>query len=107
MASTNQKISFLFYPNKQRTRNGEAQIYVRLYVDGKRAEFSTNFYVSLSNWDSKKSKVKNSHKSAMLINNKLEQIRSEINQQEILHLNTRKRDMMSFTAMENQNIYFA
>lgn len=79
MASTNQKISFLFYPNKQRTRNGEAQIYVRLYVDGKRAEFSTNFYVSLSNWDSKKSKVKNSHKSAMLINNKLEQIRSEIN----------------------------
>lgn len=79
MASTNQKISFLFYPNKQRTKNGEAQIYVRLYVNGKRAEFSTNFYVSLSDWDIKKSKVKNTHKIALLINNKLEQIRSEIN----------------------------
>ncbi|MEZ4889001.1 MAG: site-specific integrase [Crocinitomicaceae bacterium] len=79
MASTNQKISFLFYPNKQRTRNGEAQIYVRLYIESKRAEFSTNFYVSLSDWDAKKSKVKNTHKSALLINNKLEKIRSEIN----------------------------
>jgi hypothetical protein len=37
MASKNQKISFLFYPNKQRTKNGEAQIYVRLYADGKRS----------------------------------------------------------------------
>lgn len=86
MASTNQKISFLFYPNKQRTRNGEAQIYVRLYIESKRAEFSTNFYVSLSDWDTKKSKVKNTHKSALLINNKLEKIRSEINHLFVLEI---------------------
>jgi site-specific recombinase XerD len=79
MASTNQKISFLFYPNKQRTKNGKSQIYVRIYIDGKRAEFSTNFYVSLSDWDNKKSKVKNSNMSALLINNALEKIHSEIN----------------------------
>lgn len=54
------------------------QIYVRLYIESKRAEFSTNFYVSLSDWDAKKSKVKNTHKNALLINNKLEKIRSEI-----------------------------
>lgn len=89
MASTNQKINFLFYPNKQRTRNGEAQIYVRLYIESKRAEFSTNFYVSLNDWDAKKSKVKNTHKSALLINNKLEQIRSEINHLFVLEVTQR------------------
>ena len=86
MASKNQKISFLFYPNKQRTKKGEAQIYVRLYVDGKRAEFSTNFYIPLSDWDTKKFKVKNTHKSALLVNNRLEQIRSEINHLFVLEI---------------------
>lgn len=79
MASTNQKITFLFYPNKQRSKHGQFQIYVRIYIDGKRAEFATNYFTSLSDWDSKKSKVKNTHKLALLINNTLEKIRSEIN----------------------------
>ncbi|AEA44951.1 site-specific integrase [Fluviicola taffensis] len=75
---TNLKLSFLFYLNKQRSKDELAPLYIRIYVDGKRAEFSTPHSVPLSMWDSKSSRVKNIYKYAHIINNFLDKAKSDI-----------------------------
>lgn len=54
----NQKMNLLFYPNKQRTKNNKTPVYVRIYIDGMRAEFTTPHLIEEKNWDSKHGKVK-------------------------------------------------
>jgi site-specific recombinase XerD len=76
--NTNLKLSFLFYLNKQRSKDELAPLYIRIYIDGKRAEFSTPHSIPFSMWDSKTSRVKSSYKYAHIINNFLDKAKSDI-----------------------------
>ena len=76
--NTNLKLSFLFYPNKQRTKGELTPLYIRIYVDGKRAEFTTPHSIPLSMWDFKSSRVKNTYKYARIINDFLDKVKSDI-----------------------------
>lgn len=91
--NSNQKISFLFYPNKQRMKENLAPIYVRIYIDGIRAEFASHHAVPLNVWDSKNCKVKNTYKSAMIINSFLDKTKSDL--QHLFVIETTKNGMIS------------
>lgn len=50
--------SILFYPRgNDIDKNGNAPIYLRITVDGKRSEFSIKRKVSLAKWNSKAGKI--------------------------------------------------
>lgn len=74
-----QKFSVLFRLNKQRSKNGESQIYVRFSIDGKRAEIATSIFLNPKYWDSKYSEVKNSHPESNHFSTVLSNIKSELN----------------------------
>ena len=42
----------------KKNKNGDAPVYVRLTVDGKRTEISTKMYVAAERWNAKKGRVK-------------------------------------------------
>lgn len=91
--NTSQKISFLFYPNKQRIKEKLAPIYIRIYVDGVRAEFASPHSIPLTAWDSVNLKVKNSYQSAMIINNYLDKTKSDL--QQLFLIETLKKGIVS------------
>jgi hypothetical protein len=74
----NQKMNLLFYANKQRIKNGKAQIYVRITIDGKRVEFTSSHSVDLKEWDSVKGKVKSASSNAMMINTYIDNVRNSL-----------------------------
>ena len=54
--------------NKQRQKDGKLKLFIRVTLDSKRFEISSNFYVKLSSWDSRVLQVKNSELDASTIN---------------------------------------
>lgn len=99
--NVSQKISFLFYPNKQRIKEKLAPIYVRIYVDGVRAEFASPHSIPLSAWDNVNLRVKNTHQAALIINNYLDKTRSDL--QHLFLVETLKRGIVS--SKEIRDIY--
>ncbi len=91
--NSNQKINFLFYPNKQRMKENLAPIYVRIYVDGIRAEFASQHAIPLNVWDNKNGKVKNTYKSALIINSFLDKTKSDL--QHLFLIETTKNGIIS------------
>ncbi len=57
--------------NKQ-NKKGEAPVYVRITIDGKRTEISTKIYVPPEKWNAQKGRVKGNHESAKFLNKSIE-----------------------------------
>ena len=65
----NAKISVLFYAKKSKTKsNLRVPIYLRITVNGKRAEFSTGKDVEISKWSSAQNRLKGNSEEARAIN---------------------------------------
>lgn len=74
----NQKFHSKAWVNKNRGKNGQNAIFIRIYVNRTRAEISTNHLVSLANWDDKKNRVKSNVKNSFQINTSLDRIENEL-----------------------------
>lgn len=75
-----QKFYFSFRLNELKQRNNESPIYTRVYVDGRKSEFSTKIYIADQFWDTKKQKVKAGAKNSQLINANLDKIANRLNE---------------------------
>jgi len=69
----------LFYPNKQRKKDGKCPLYVRVYVDGRRSEFATSHLLLEKHWDPKKMRVKPVDQNAKLMNSYIENTKAKFN----------------------------
>src|SRR5690554_4016501 len=76
----NQKFKVQFYLKKQKTKNGDAQLYIRIVVDLKRAEIATTHYIPISAWNQKTRKVKSSFTKATFLNAYIDKVINDINQ---------------------------
>lgn len=73
------KISVLFYLKKSKVlKDGSIPIYLRITVDGQRAEISIQLSVNASNWNSKRGRVKGNLKEATIINTELDLIYTKL-----------------------------
>ena len=70
--------SILFWGQKNRkNKRNELPIYMRITVDGKRAEFSTNQFVEEKAWDAKAQRIKNRTPNAIQKNSYLDMMRGK------------------------------
>ncbi|PKR79450.1 integrase [Brumimicrobium salinarum] len=76
----NQKFKVQFYLKKQKTKNGDAQLYIRIVVDLKRAEIATTHYIPSSAWNEKQRKVKPSYSKSVFLNAYIDKVINDINQ---------------------------
>ena len=75
----NAKISVLFYAKKSKTKsNFRVPIYLRITVNGKRAEFSTGKDVEISKWSSAQNRLKGNSEEARAINKYLDILKSNV-----------------------------
>lgn len=75
----NAKISVLFYAKKSKTKsNLRVPIYLRITVNGKRAEFSTGKDVEISKWSSTQNRLKGNSEEARAINKYLDILQSNV-----------------------------
>jgi len=63
---------------KKRTKDGKAPLYIRITVNGERAEISANRDALLSHWDSKLQKIKGNNPEAIGINTHLASVKSSL-----------------------------
>lgn len=78
--STKQKFNVHFYANKKKVKEGKVQLYVRIVVNQRRAEFATSYFIQIKYWNEKQRKVKTSHQQSHLINAYIDKTLNEINQ---------------------------
>jgi len=75
----NQTFSILFWLHKARTtKQGLAPIWVRITVDGKRAQCSTQKQIYPKFWDAENSKVSDKYSESRLINDYLTLVKADI-----------------------------
>lgn len=73
------KVSVLFYAKKSKSKSdSQVPLYMRITVDGKRAEFSTGKNVELSKWNTAQNRVKGSSEEAWTINKYFDVLQSKI-----------------------------
>ena len=75
---TSTTFSILFWLKQSKIQNGEALIYARITVNGKRVEISLKRKVKSTNWNSAKNRVKGTNQEARSLNNYLDQVHREI-----------------------------
>jgi site-specific recombinase XerD len=81
----NQKYSVQFWLNHNRKKEDQSKLFIRIVVDGKRAEIATTHFISKDNWDNAKGRVKLKAKHAVLINGFLDHSANEIKKHFLLH----------------------
>jgi len=74
----NQKYSIQFWLNHNRKKDDLSKLFIRIVVDGKRAEIATTHFIAKDNWDNAKGRVKPKAKHAVLINGFLDHAANEI-----------------------------
>lgn len=75
----NSTVSILFYINRAKTnKEGVCPLYVRVTVNSKRFEFSSNKFVAPEKWSSLTSKMKGNSEDARLLNKHLELLKFQI-----------------------------
>lgn len=75
----NEKVLVLFYAKKSKTKsNFRVPIYLRITVNGKRAEFSTGKDVEISKWSSAQNRLKGNSEEARAINKYLDILQSNV-----------------------------
>ena len=73
----NTSVSVLFYIKRSKVNNdGICPIYVRVTVQSKRFEFSSNKFVNPEKWSNEGSKVKGNNEETRSINSHLEYLKS-------------------------------
>ncbi|WP_431129563.1 site-specific integrase [Flagellimonas flava] len=75
---TSKTFKILFRLVKARKKNNGAPIYVRITVNGKRAEFSTDLFYPMEEWDSKAGKAIGRNSRARSLNDELDIIRVDL-----------------------------
>ncbi|SEA45413.1 Phage integrase SAM-like domain-containing protein [Arachidicoccus rhizosphaerae] len=75
---TNQSFSILIWTKKGRIKNDKVPLSLRITINGRRAEISTNRYVEFSHWDSKTQKVIGRSPQAKEINKHLDAMKSAL-----------------------------
>jgi hypothetical protein len=80
---TTQKFHVNSMLNKQRQKDGKLQIFIRIYLDGKRTEIYTKHYVALKDWDSTNNSVKTTDPNSYLINTSIDEIKTKLNKQHV------------------------
>lgn len=75
----NTKVSVLFYAKKSKAKNNlSVPVYLRITVNGKRAEFSTGKTVDSSKWSSEMSRLKGNSGGARTVNKHFDVLLSKI-----------------------------
>lgn len=75
---TSNTFSVLFWLKQANAKNGKASLYARITVNGKRAELSLKRKLSISDWDSNKSRLKVLSDEAKMVNNYMKQVNSRL-----------------------------
>ena len=70
--------SILFWLNKSKTKDGQAPIWVRITVDGKRKELSAKRRLDVKLWNSKKGRANGTRQEAREINHYLDQVQNRL-----------------------------
>lgn len=73
---TTSTFSILFWADLARTKDGQASIYARITVNGKRSTLSLKRKVPVSDWDAHKGRARGTNQSTRLLNNYLEEVNS-------------------------------
>lgn len=87
----NQKLAIKVRLNKEKEKDGKQPVYIRIYVDGLKAEIASRLYVDPLNWDLKKNHVKPQSKDAAFINGYIDRTVNFINQEFLKAHATAKR----------------
>jgi hypothetical protein len=96
-----QKFKLLFWLYNQKQKNGLSPLYIRIYVDGKKSEISTNYFIDPKNWDNKQCRLKSSVVNNQLINGFIDRARNTLGQ---LFLDFSSRGINT-TSLELKNIF--
>jgi len=73
------KVSVLFYTKKSKAKsNTTVPVYMRITVDGHRAEFSTGKNVELSKWNTSQNRVKGKSEEARITNRHFDVLQSKV-----------------------------
>lgn len=75
---TNHTFSILFWINKSKTNNGTAPIYVRITVNGKRAELSIKRNITPEKWNAKSESAKGNTEESRTLNSYIGLVRGNI-----------------------------
>ncbi|PRX54009.1 site-specific integrase [Flagellimonas meridianipacifica] len=75
---TSHTFSILFWINSSRATKGNAELFARVTVNGKRANIGLKRKVPISQWDSKTKKVSGTGVPSKQINNHIEQVRARL-----------------------------
>ena len=76
----NYELSVLFTLKRNKEdKAGEVPIYLRITVNGERAEVSTNRKVEVSKWDSNTQRVKGRSETARILNDNLDNLQNRVN----------------------------
>lgn len=75
---TSKTFKILFRLVKARKKNNGAPIYVRITVNGKRAEFSTDLFYPIEDWDSKTGRAIGRTSKARTLNDELDTIKVDL-----------------------------
>ncbi len=76
----NTPVSQLFYLKRAKAdKMGNAPIYLRITVDGKRAELSTKKIIQPNNWDVEKGYAKGTKEDARIINQTIDGLKNKVN----------------------------
>ena len=90
-------IKIVYNRKKVLNKNGEALIQIEVYFNAKRKYISTDIYVKPEHFDTKQNKVKK-HNLAVLYNNKIAKLVSEINEKYL-----RNEKDFSFDLLNDEN----
>lgn len=75
----NAKVSVLFYARKSKSKaNSRVPIYMRITVDGKRAEFSTGKSVDITKWSSLQNRLKGNSEEARTLNRHFDILQAKV-----------------------------
>lgn len=75
---TSSSFSILFWVNLSRTKNGEASLYARITVNGKRAAISLNRKVLITDWDSDRNRAKGTGQKSRILNTYLDETYNQL-----------------------------
>jgi integrase/recombinase XerD len=75
---TTKTFSVLIWINASRAKNNQAELFARITVNQKRANFSLKRKIDINFWDKSKNQVKGSYPNAQIINQYLEQVKAKL-----------------------------
>jgi integrase/recombinase XerD len=75
---TSNTFAILFWIHTSRAKNNQTRIYVRITVNGKRANISLKYKVDILTWDSNRQRAKGNSEAARALNQYLDQVHSKL-----------------------------